>query len=98
VSDFSLFPDQCDKPTLDIPIPAPEINTMSVLQIQQMTLSEKLRAMEALWEELCRHEEQVPVPQWHKDILDERERLVREGKAKFVDWETAKKQIAGQLS
>ncbi len=63
-----------------------------------MTLEEKLRAMEALWDDLCRREEAVPVPQWHKDLLDERERLVREGKARFIDWETAKKRIAERTS
>jgi hypothetical protein len=68
------------------------------LQIGQMSLEEKLRAMEALWDDLCRREEDVPMPQWHKDLLDERQRLVREGKAKFVDWETAKKQIRERLA
>lgn len=68
------------------------------LQLDRMTLEEKLRAMEALWDDLCRREEDVPVPQWHKDLLDERERLVREGKAQFIDWETAKKRIAEQTS
>jgi hypothetical protein len=63
-----------------------------------MTLEEKLRAMEALWDDLCRREEDVPVPQWHKDLLDERERLVQEGKAQFVDWETAKKRIADRTT
>jgi hypothetical protein len=67
------------------------------LQIDQMTLEEKLRAMEALWDDLCRHDA-VPVPQWHKDVLDERQRLIDEGKAEFIDWETAKKQIAEQIS
>ena len=33
------------------------------------------------------------VPQWHKDILDEREQQITDGKAKFIDWEDAKKQI-----
>ena len=68
------------------------------LQIGQMTLEEKLRAMEALWDDLCRREEDIPLPQWHKDLLDERQRLVREGKAKFVDWETAKKRISERLA
>ena len=45
-----------------------------------MTLEEKLRAMEALWEDLCQRDA-VPVPQWHKDILDERRHLIEEGKA-----------------
>jgi hypothetical protein len=68
---------------------------MAVLvDIERMTLEEKLRAMETLWDDLCRREQDVPVPQWHKDLLDERERAVQQGKAKFIDWETAKKQIA----
>jgi hypothetical protein len=68
------------------------------LEIDRMTLEEKLRAMEALWDDLCRREENVPVPQWHKDILEERERAVAEGRAKFVDWQTAKKRLSEKLS
>ena len=69
-----------------------------VLQVDQMTLEEKLRAMEALWDDLCRREEHVPVPQWHKDLLDERERLIEQGKAGFLAWETAKKRISEKIS
>jgi len=68
------------------------------LQIAGMTLEEKLRAMEALWDDLCRREEAMPVPQWHKDLLDERERLVEQGQARFIDWETAKKRISERTS
>ncbi len=68
------------------------------LPLDQMTAADKLRAMEALWEDLCRNEESVPVPQWHKDVLDERERLVKSGKARFIDWEKAKKNIAKRTS
>jgi hypothetical protein len=64
------------------------------LQIARMTLAEKLGAMEALWADLCRQEENIPVPQWHQDLLDERERLIAQGKATYLDWETAKKRIA----
>ena len=68
---------------------------MSVLkQILELPLHEKLAAMEAIWADLSRDEEAVEVPEWHKDILDERERLVAEGKAEFLDWEVAKKQIS----
>ncbi len=70
----------------------------AVLPINQMTLEEKLRAMEALWDDLCHHEESVLVPQWHKDLLDERDRLRQKGKARFADWETAKKRIAVRIS
>ena len=72
---------------------------MSVkLQIEQMSLEEKLRAMEALWDDLCRKEEDIPVPQWHKDLLDERERLIKNGQARFLDWDTAKKFISERTS
>ena len=63
----------------------------------QMSTPEKLRLMEDLWDQLCQSESELPVPQWHKDLLDQREREAREGKAKFVDWETAKRQIAERV-
>ena len=66
--------------------------------IEKMTIEEKLQAMEALWEDLCRHERAIPVQQWQKRILDERERLVEEGKANFIDWEQAKKDIVRETS
>ena len=62
-------------------------------QIYKMPLHEKLLAMEALWDDISREEAVLEVPQWHKDILDDRERLIAEGKARFIDWEDAKKQI-----
>jgi hypothetical protein len=62
-------------------------------QIHQMPLHEKLLVMEALWEDISREEEKLEVPAWHKEVLDQRERLIAEGKAQFIDWEEAKKQI-----
>ncbi len=35
----------------------------------------------------------MEVPLWHMELLDERQRLIDEGKAEFVDWEVAKEQI-----
>ncbi len=63
-------------------------------ELKQMTVSEKLQLMEALGDDLCRREEDIPVPDWHKEVLDERERQLAGGQAAFVDWETAKERIA----
>jgi putative addiction module component (TIGR02574 family) len=71
---------------------------ISALPIDRMTVEEKLMAMEALWDNLCRDEGQVPVPEWHKQVLDERRRQIEAGKAKFVDWETAKARIRNRIS
>jgi len=62
-------------------------------QIHQMPLHDKILIMEAIWDDICREEESLEVPQWHKETLDERERLIAEGRAHFIDWEAAKKQI-----
>ena len=68
------------------------------LPLKEMTLQEKLAAMEMLWEDLARSPESVESPSWHKDILDERRERVAEGKAHFVDWESAKKDIRSKIS
>ena len=67
------------------------------IPVEQMTVEEKLRAMELIWENLRRDEKNIPVPQWHRDLLDEREKLIAEGKAHFEDWESAKNWIAGKI-
>ncbi len=62
-------------------------------QIHKLTLHEKLHVMEALWDDISRTEAASDVLQWHKDVLDEREQLVAEENARFIDWEDAKEQI-----
>jgi hypothetical protein len=63
------------------------------LPLDQMTTAEKLRAMEALWTDLCRHEEEILSPPWHEDVLKEREERVRSGQESVVVWEIAKQQL-----
>jgi hypothetical protein len=59
------------------------------LPLESMTLADKLEAMEAIWADISRRPSELPSPDWHKAILDERRRLVVEGKLKFLDWDTA---------
>jgi len=68
------------------------------LPLKDMTLQEKLAAMELLWEDLVRSPESVESPAWHNDVLDERRERVAEGKAHFVDWDTAQKDIRNKIS
>ena len=67
------------------------------LPLKDMTLHEKLSAMEALWEDLTRTPEAVESPAWHKNTLSERARHVVEGTSRFTDWETAKASIRNKL-
>jgi len=68
------------------------------VQIDQMSVAEKLSLMEQLWEDLCARAEGISMPQWHKDTLDERQQLIQNGEAQFEDWQTAKKRITEQTS
>ena len=49
--------------------------------------------MEVLWQDLTRDENAFESPAWHAEELRKTESLVREGKAQFIDWEVAKKDL-----
>jgi hypothetical protein len=68
------------------------------LPLKDMTLQEKLGAMELLWDDLARSPESVESPGWHRDVLDARCERIAEGQARFVDWETAIKDIRSKIS
>jgi hypothetical protein len=60
---------------------------MSIAEVRQLPLAEKLQIMEAIWEDLRAQAENVPVPQWHRDLLDERRKAVVEGREELLDWD-----------
>jgi hypothetical protein len=68
----------------------------STLPLNEMTVAEKLSAMEAIWDDLCHRGETIPSPAWHGEVLAERERLVARGEATFSDWEEARGRIAAR--
>ena len=58
--------------------------------IEEMTVPEKLAAIEALWNSLENDSANVPSPPWHGDVLLAREKSVCSGAAAFQDWEECK--------
>lgn len=67
---------------MDIPIP-----------LDQMSVDEKLRALERLWEDLVRTPASVPSPTWHRDVLEAREKRLADGRERSIPWEKAKEDI-----
>ena len=63
------------------------------LQLNRMTVPDKLRALEEIWNDLLHKAETIPSPSWHADVLHAREKRVRDGSAKFSDWTDAKQRI-----
>lgn len=63
------------------------------IQLSKMTISDKLRALEDIWDDLQRTPEEIPSPSWHADVLNARWRRIREGKSQFKDWPDVKRHI-----
>jgi hypothetical protein len=66
------------------------------LPLHEMSLEEKLQAMEALWEELSREPDRIDSPSWHQDLLKDTENRVESGEA-TLSWEKAKVSIRDRL-
>ena len=72
---------------------------MSVtLPLHEMTVPEKLRLMEAIWEDLTRNSDTFESPAWHEAELRKREERIASGQATFIDWERAKTEIRQQVT
>ena len=67
------------------------------LPLDKMTNLDKIAVMEKIWDDLCRDSESVPSPKWHQEVLEARERQVREGKATFLTIDRAKERIRDQI-
>jgi putative addiction module component (TIGR02574 family) len=65
----------------------------AILPLDKMSVAEKLRALEQIWEALAKDEMQLPVPDWHKKVLDQRQRQIDSGEAKFIPLEEFKERV-----
>lgn len=61
------------------------------LPLDKMSVEDKLRTMELIWEDLLRTPTDIPSPLWHRDVLEAREKRIREGRDQFIPWDEAKR-------
>jgi len=57
---------------------------MLTAEIKNMPIKEKIILMEEIWDTLSYDEAEINSPAWHKEVLDERKKLIQNGKTKFV--------------
>ena len=55
----------------------------TTIDLQEMTTPDKLRLMEELWQNLSINASEVASPEWHGEVLAERDRLIESGKETF---------------
>ncbi len=63
------------------------------IEIQNLSKEEKLRVMEAIWEDLSKDDDQIEAPDWHLQALQETDQHLRSGQENIVDWHDAKKEL-----
>lgn len=70
----------------------------NTLPLDKMTVEEKLQAMESLWDDLCRRAGGVASPDWHREVLEQRDAVHKRGEDEFQDWEAAKREVRDKTS
>ena len=67
------------------------------LPLPQMSLDDKLLAMELLWGELSKTLERLEAPHWHRELLLQRLNQVQQGTASFQSWDSAISELRSVL-
>jgi putative addiction module component (TIGR02574 family) len=52
--------------------------------IEQMSVEERLQAMELLWDSITRTPKAVPSPPWHEEVLASRLAKIERGEGEFL--------------
>lgn len=70
-----------------------DINMAIELPLETMTTDEKLQIMESVWQNLCESSEPIQSPEWHAEVVKEREEQLNSGKAIVSEWSVAKQRL-----
>lgn len=62
-------------------------------QLDALTVAEKVRFLEQVWQSLCSQPDTFTSPDWHADVLVERRQRLVEGSAKRIPWNKAEAQL-----
>ena len=57
---------------------------MLTAKIKNMPTKEKIVLMEEIWDTLSYDEAKIDSPAWHKEVLNERKELIKNGNTKFI--------------
>lgn len=68
------------------------------LPLSELTVAQKLHLMEALWDDLAKDEETLESPDWHEEVLRDREQALATGKATLSPWEESKDRVRRNVS
>ena len=67
---------------------------MTIAEISEMSVLERLETMEVLWDSLTREPAGIESPKWHEEILSNRKEKIESGNANFISLEVLKSKHA----
>jgi Putative addiction module component len=70
---------------------------IATLPLKEMNLSEKFMTIEMIWDDIIHNSANFPSPEWHADVLKERDAKIKSGEDKLIDWNLAKKQLRDSI-
>ena len=73
-----------------------EVKTQSMLALETLSRTDKLKLMETLWDDLSANAVDLASPGWHSEALDAARQAHADGAAAFIDWSQAKRQLRGE--
>lgn len=73
-----------------LPLPPPGFDALSV--------EEQIDYVQSLWDHIAARPEQIPVPDWHREILTERLAAKRADQDDGQTWEEFEQDLTGELN
>ncbi len=67
---------------------------MNMVDAKNMSPSQRVLAMETLWESMCSGGDEVESPDWHEGILDARRQKIASGEGGFVTLQQLRERLA----
>ena len=53
-------------------------------EIERMSVADRLKTIEDIWDSLYRDADDVPSPDWHRDVLADRKARAERGESQFL--------------
>ena len=66
---------------------------MSIDEIKQLDITERILLVEEIWDSIAQEQEQVSLSEYEKKVLDERLASLEDNTDKLVSWDALKSKI-----
>lgn len=65
---------------------------------EDLSIDDQIDYLQSLWDRIAAAADEVPVPEWHRAIIQRRLAELESNPNSAVPWEEARKEIAGRLN